>query len=415
MSSPQQQGACPVGYGSPTSIHSTGVALSGSEFAADPHGAYRDMRKRYGSLVPVELAPGVPATLVLGYRAALEILNDEFHFPADPRMWQSNVPDDSPVKQMLEYRQNALRTAFDEHDRYRRALSCLATVDLNKMERAVDRAAEELINGFCASGTADIRMDYALPLTFRVLSEVMGFPHEAAQKAYQGMAAILEGIGAEEGNAIFAATLYEVIVQKRAAPGDDLTSRLMASAEQLDDMEMVQQAALLYAAGTEPTTNLILNTLRLALTDDRFAGGVISGTLHTRDAVDETLFNDPPLANFCVSYPRQPMLIDDVWLPAHQPVVISLAACNNDPAINRGDRTGNRSHLAWGAGQHACPAQPVALVIAQRALDQLLDALPDMRPAVPAAELSWRPGPFHRALAALPVVFPPSAPMILTR
>ncbi|WP_425301340.1 hypothetical protein [Nocardia wallacei] len=57
----------------------------------------------------------------------------------------------------------------------------------------------------------------------------------------------------------------------------------------------------------------------------------------------------------------------------------------------------------------------MALVIAQRALDQLLDALPDLRPAVPVAELAWRPGPFHRALAALPVVFPPSAPMILTR
>ncbi|WP_280277362.1 cytochrome P450 [Nocardia wallacei] len=404
-----------VPYGSPTEIHSAGVALSAPEFAADPHGAYRDLRKRYGSLAPVELAPGVPATLVLGYRAALEILNDEFRFPADPRMWQRNVPDDNPVKQMLEYRQNALRTAFDEHDRYRRALSCLAAVDLNRMERAVDRVAEELINGFCESGTADIRMDYALPLTFRVLSEVMGFPHEAAQRAYRGMVAVLAGIGAEEGNAAFAATLCEVIVQKRAAPGDDLISRLLASAEQLDDMEMVQQVALLYAAGTEPTANLILNTLRLALTDDRFALGLTSGTLHTRDAVDETLFHDPPLANFCVSYPRRPMLIDDVWLPAHQPVVISLAACNTDPAVNRGDRPGTRSHLAGGAGQHACPAQAVALVIAQRALDQLLDALPDLRPAVPVAELAWRPGPFHRALAALPVVFPPSAPMILTR
>ena len=33
-----------------------------------------------------------------------------------------------------------------------------------------------------------------------------------------------------------------------------------------------------------------------------------------------------------------------------------------------------------------------------------------MELAVPAEELEWRPGPFHRALTALPVRFPPEAP-----
>ncbi|MGF6882180.1 hypothetical protein ABIA39_002779 [Nocardia sp. GAS34] len=49
------------------------VALYSSEFAADPHASYRRMRETYGSLVPVELSPGVPATLVIGYRAAVRI------------------------------------------------------------------------------------------------------------------------------------------------------------------------------------------------------------------------------------------------------------------------------------------------------------------------------------------------------
>ncbi|MGY2062489.1 cytochrome P450, partial [Nocardia gipuzkoensis] len=44
-------------------------------------------------------------------------------------------------------------------------------------------------------------------------------------------------------------------------------------------------------------------------------------------------------------------------------------------------------------------------------IDQLLDALPEIRLAVPGPALQWRPGPFHRALAALPVVFPPSPPL----
>ncbi|GGL32789.1 hypothetical protein GCM10011588_54530 [Nocardia jinanensis] len=112
------------------------------------------------------------------------------------------------------------------------------------------------------------------------------------------------------------------------------------------------------------------------------------------------------MANFCTTYPRTPVLIGDTWLPAHQPVLISLAAANTDPGTVGGDATGNRSHLAWSAGRHACPARTIAYLIVQDAIDQLLDALPDMRLAVASTDLMWRPGPFHRALFSLPVTFP---------
>jgi cytochrome P450 len=127
--------------------------------------------------------------------------------------------------------------------------------------------------------------------------------------------------------------------------------------------------------------------------------------------LDNTSSSDPPMSNYCISYPRQPVLIDSSWLPAHQPVLISMAACNNDPAIRTGDVTDNRSHLAFGTGPHACPARSVAELIVQDAIDQLLDALPEMKLAVPASRLQWRPGPFHRALSSLPVIFPKSPPI----
>lgn len=34
------------------------IALYAPEFAADPHAAYRSMRRTHGPLVPVDLAPG---------------------------------------------------------------------------------------------------------------------------------------------------------------------------------------------------------------------------------------------------------------------------------------------------------------------------------------------------------------------
>ncbi|MGF6881739.1 cytochrome P450 [Nocardia sp. GP40] len=418
MSLPTQPGMCPVAHGSPTRAGDRRVPLFTPEFAADPHSVYRDMRRHRGPYVPIELAPGVPATLVIGYRAALTILHDEARFPADPSEWARRCPPDSPLLEMLGPRDNALRKAGREHLRYRAPLSCLETVDRLRLEGVVDRHAERLINARCGSGAMDLRHDYALPLTFSVLSELMGFPADVAATAYRGMAAILEGTeDAAQGGQDFVAAIGEVVAAKRRSPGTDLTSQMIVHPERLGDLEVIQSAALLFAAGTEPTTNLVLNTVWLSLIDERFAGGVISGTLQTADAVDEVLFTDPPLANFCVTYPRRRLWIeaDDYWLPAHEPVVISLTACNNDPAIARAgmDRTGNRSHLSWGAGPHACPAKQVALTIALRMLDLLFDALPEMRLAIPSHELLWRPGPFHRAPMMLPVEFAPTAPMAL--
>ncbi|MBF6466866.1 cytochrome P450 [Nocardia beijingensis] len=401
-------------HGSPIDTDGPRIALYSIEFAADPHSAYRDMRARYGSLAPVELAPGVPATLVLGYHTAVRIMNDPDHFPADPRAWQEDIPADCPVLPMMQWRPNALRSAGAEHARYRQAnVAGLAKVDLYRLHDTIAQLATPLINSFCADGSADVVRQYAFPLSFAVLNAMLGCPAEIAQRAASGMAAIFEGVDAERGNKMLIDSLGELTVLKRAEPGDDITTRMLRHPSGLSDTEMVHQLGTLYGAGIEPQQNLIVNTLLLILTDERFGGSVLGGSLSTRDALDEVLFNDPPMANFCCSFPKQPILIDDVWLPAHQPVVISIAACNTDPAIRAERYAGNRAHLAFGGGPHACPANSLAYLIAQDAIDQLLDALPELRLAVPVHELAWRPGPFHRALTALPVVFPESPPLPL--
>ncbi|WP_436838364.1 cytochrome P450 [Nocardia xishanensis] len=385
------------------------VLLYSPEFAADPHRAYRDMRARYGSLAPVELAPGVPATLVLSYRTAVRILHDPQHFPADPRTWQSTVSADCSVLPVLEWRPNAMRSAGAEHARYREAnTAAINAVDLHALHATVERIAVPLINTFCTAGSAELVSQYAFPLAFEVINVLLGCPPEIGQEVAAATAAVFDGVDAEVGNRMLSAALLRLLELKRAEPGEDITTRLLHHPAQLDDAEVIHQLVVLYGAGIEPLQNLIINSLVLILSDDRFGGNVLGGSLSTRDALDEVLFTDPPMANFSVTYPRQPILIDNVWLPAHHPVVISFAACNNDPAISAENRNGNRSHLAWGAGPHACPARSPAYLIGQDAIDQLLDALPELRPAEP--ELTWRPGPFHRALTALPVVFPATPP-----
>ncbi|MEV6426496.1 cytochrome P450 [Nocardia sp. NPDC051463] len=415
MSTPPSQitaQSCPVYHGSPIDSDDPRVPLHAPEFAADPHRVYQELRRKYGSLAPVTLAPGVPATLVIGYNTAVRILNDPEHFPADPRTWQKSVPTDCPILPLLGWRPLASRNTGLDFARYRQASTAsLDAIDLYALHDIVEKIAIPLVNTFCQDGKADLISQYVFPLLFQVVNTLLGCPPEIGQRVAAGTAAIVEGVDAENGNKILFDALLELVALKRTEPGDDITTVLLQHPSELDELEVVNHVAQVYGTGIEFLLNLIVNTLLVILTDDRFGGSVMGGNLSSREALDEVLFNDPPLANLLISYPRQPILVDDVWLPAHQPVVISMAACNNDPAIRTEDLAGNRAHLAWGIGPHACPAQSSAYLIAQDAIDQLLDALPEMRPDLPNGEPVWRPGPFHRALTALPVAFPPSAPL----
>ncbi len=397
-------------HGSPVADGGPRFPLYAPEFAENPHRVYGQMRREHRSMVPVELAPGVPATLVIEHAVAVRILNDHEHFPADPRTWQKDMPADCPVLPIMEWRPIANRSAGEAFRRYRSAnLSALTEVDLHGLRAAVADLATPLINSFCETGSADLLLQYAFPLTFGVCNTLLGCPPEIGQRVSAGMAAMFEGVDADEGNRMINAALAELVAYKRSNPGDDVTTRLLRHEARLDEEEMVHQLAGQYGAVIELQQNLIANTLLLILTEDRFGGSVLGGSLSTRDALDEVLFDNPPMANFLITYPRQPILIEDVWLPAHQPVVISIAACNHDPAIRSDDHRGNRSHLSWGLGQRSCPAQTPAYLVAQEAIDLLLDALPEMEVDLPGGP-DWRPGPFHRSLTTLPVKFPPSPP-----
>ncbi|MET7320353.1 cytochrome P450 [Streptomyces sp. NPDC005549] len=391
------------------------IALYAPEFAADPHAAYRSMRRTHGPLVPVDLAPGVPATLVIGYYQARRILNDPLHFPADPRAWEKLIPATCPVRPMMEWRPNALRSGGAEHARYRAAnTQAIDQVDQHGLRALVEQVASDAINGFRAVGSADLLTQYSFPIAFRVLSALLGCPDEIGQRIADGMAKIFDTTNADQGNLILAQAVSDLVTLRRTHPGDDITSRLALHPVELSDEEMSHQLVTLYGAGIEPMTNLISNTILKILTDEEFSADLHAGLSTVRDALDAVLYTDPPMANYCISYPPYPIDVEGVLLPADQPVVISMAAANNDPALTEGvpagQHGGNRAHLAWSIGPHTCPARSHAYLIAETAVTHLLDALPETDLARPAAELTWRPGPFHRALESLPVTFPAAQP-----
>ncbi|WP_240509115.1 cytochrome P450 [Streptomyces agglomeratus] len=393
--------------------------LYGPDFAADPAATYAHLRT-YGSVAPVDIAPGVRAWLVTGYESALEVLRSPERFSKDPRRWRDladgTVPADSPVVPMMMYRPNALFTDGDEHARLRGAITdSLSRVDPNALRGYVEQSADTLIDRFGPTGRADLLGEYGAILPLLVFNQMFGCPPETGDKLVEGMSGIFDAdADSEKANAVLTEGVAELVALKRERPGADVTSWLMAHPARLTDEEMMHQLVVLMGAGTEPQQNLICNGLRLLLSDDRFAGDLAGGSMPVEDALDEVLWTDPPMANYAVHYPLHDLELDGIELRAGEPVLISLAAANTDPALAGDRRGGNRAHLAWSAGAHTCPAKSPARLIAAVAVEKLLDRLPDTELAVGVERLEWRQGPFHRALAALPVRFLPITQPVTT-
>jgi cytochrome P450 len=127
------------------------------------------------------------------------------------------------------------------------------------------------------------------------------------------------------------------------------------------------------------------------------------------DAVEELLRFDGPLQVATFRLTTEPVDIGGVTIPADEIVLVGLLAANRDPArtaqpdaldITRKDNP----HLAFGHGIHHCLGAPLARLEGRIALGALLARFPRLRLAVPADQLTWRPGVLINGLAALPVI-----------
>ncbi|WP_437096942.1 cytochrome P450 [Streptomyces sp. enrichment culture] len=378
-------------------------------FAADPQQVY-DRLRAHAPAGPVELAPGADATLVVGHETALRVLQNTELFARDARRWKAlnegRIGMDNPVLPMMAYRPNCLFTDGAVHLRLRKAVTdSLARLNITRIRRDVEPIADYLLDRFSERGRADLLNDYAKLLPLLLFNKLFGCPADIGDTLTTSMSAIFDGKDALRANEDLTACLMELIALKRRRPGDDVTSWLIQHPAGLTDEELKDQLVMLMGAGVEPERNLIGNALVLLLSG---AGGRQSGML-IEEALDHVLWNQTPIANYATHYPVRDVDLGGYVVEAGTPVVISFAGANSDPALAEARRAHRKgAHLAWGAGPHACPAKDPAQVIAITAIERLLNALPDLVLAVPEKDLRWRPGPFHRALVALPVTFSPT-------
>ena len=166
---------------------------------------------------------------------------------------------------------------------------------------------------------------------------------------------------------------------------------------------------LMLSAGYQTTTSWIAQTLRLLLVDDRFAARVEGGRLDLDDALDDVLWRDPPMSNMPARYALTDLELGGRRIARGDALILAFAAGNADPDVHTGDpwlEQGNRSHLAWSVGPHACPADRAGRLITRTAVDTALDQLHQLH-LTPGARITLQPSPWTRCPATLPVRFIP--------
>lgn len=391
------------------------VSLHGAEHAANPQRSYELLRLQ-GPLGVAEIAPGVVVRLVTDYRAALDLLQDADTWSKDTRSWLPQVPEDSPIRPLVEWRPNLLFTDGDEHAHLRKVITdSFGLLDPNDVRVLTFRYADRLLQDFADTGTVDLVSQYAHQLPLMVFNAMFGMPDEYGPGLVKALDAMVDTDLEKkaEGGQYFGAYLATLYGSKAAQRGHDLTSWFIDHPNGLSQEEAVNQILIILGAGNEPTANLIANTCVRMLSDERYFGTLTTGSLPVQHAIDGALWNDSPLANFSIHFPKEDTTFHGTHIPAGSPVMVSYAAANTCPHEGMpadGFRSGSKAHLAFAAGPHACPGRDLALLIATAAIERLASYLPDIELAVPAEELTYRAGPVHRTLTALPARFTPLTP-----
>jgi cytochrome P450 len=400
------------------------LAAWGSYDRDDPFPVFAELRD-LGAVHPVTLADGHQAWLVVRYDEARAALNDP-RFSKD--MHAALATGAGVVAEGLpgpDFARHMLSVDPPDHTRLRRLVS--AAFSLRRIEGLrprVQTIVDELLDDIAAQGPqarVDLVGAFAFPLPFTVICDLLGVPEWDRTALGQGLAALLvptttpaEYAAAKEASDAVVAMLGALVEAKQVTPGDDLVSALISARdgdERLNTQELLSTIFQLIVAGHDTTTSLIGNSVVALFRNPDQLAQLRADPAMIATAVEECLRYDAPVPHSTFRYAVEPVQIGEATIPVGAQVIICLAAANRDAErfatseVLDIDRVETR-HLAFGHGIHHCLGAALARMEGQLALASLLRRFPQLRLAVPDAELRWGHGDglVLRGLSELPVI-----------
>ncbi|MEU1281475.1 cytochrome P450 [Streptomyces sp. NPDC005805] len=394
------------------------------EFAADPYAAYRLMREH----APLIHHEPTASWIISRYEDVERAFKDkESVFTTENYDWQIEPVHGRTILQ-LSGREHAVRRALV-------APAFRGTELRDTFLPVIRRNARELVDAVRHKGEADLVDAFATRFPVNVIADMLGLDkadHARFHGWYTSVIAFLGNLAGdpeiaaagERTRTEFAAYMFPIIRSRRENPGRDLLSVLCAAevdGVRMSDEDIKAFCSLLLAAGGETTDKAIAGIFANLLTHPEQLAAVREDRSLIDRAFAETLRYSPPV-HMIMRQTATEVTVSGGTIPAGATVTCLIGAANRDGTRYRDpDRfdifrddlsTANAfsaaaDHLAFALGRHFCVGALLARAEVREGVDQLLDAMPDMRLAdgfEPTEE-----GVFTRGPKTLPVRFTPVA------
>ncbi|GAB3957079.1 cytochrome P450 [Streptomyces sparsus] len=394
------------------------------EFAANPYPAYRVMREH----APLIWHEATNSWIISRYEDVERVFKDkQSEFTTDNYDWQIEPVHGKTILQ-LSGREHAVRRAL--------VAPAFRGADLQqKFLPVIERNSRELIDAFRHTGSVDLVTDYATRFPVNVIADMLGLDKADHARFHGWYTAVIAFLGnlsgdpqvaaaGERTRVEFAEYMIPIIQQRRDSLGDDLLSTLCRAevdGVRMSDEDIKAFCSLLLAAGGETTDKAIASIFANLLAHPEQLAAVQEDRSLIARAFAETLRFTPPVHMIMRQTAREVELSGGA-IPAGATVTCLIGAANRDEQryrdpdrfdIHREDLTTTTAfsaaadHLAFALGRHFCVGALLAKAEVEIGVDQLLDAMPDLRPA-PGFDPTEE-GVFTRGPQSLPVEFTPTA------
>jgi 2-hydroxy-5-methyl-1-naphthoate 7-hydroxylase len=361
-----------------------------------------------GPIAEVVLPGGVRAWSVTGYQMVRQVLADK-RFAKDPKNWSAfvdgEISDDFPLIGWV-LMDNMTTSDGEDHTRLRKILSRAFTMRrVDAMKPEIEQIVARLLDEMAASApgeAVDLKSRYAYPLTTQVICGMFGVPEENRVDVLRGGEVNVQTTISHEDAVAnveqWHQAIFDVIAAKKAQPGDDLLSELIAiqreeGESRISDSELAGTLHLLLGAGSETSTNLICQAALALLTHPEQLLSLRNGIVTWRDVTEETLRVQSPINQLPFRFTTEEVQIGGVTIPRGDPVLICFAAAGRDNErfgdnadkfeLSRADK----EHLSFGYGVHHCLGAPLARLEGAIAIPALFDRFPQMALAVPPDDI----------------------------
>jgi cytochrome P450 len=293
--------------------------------------------------------------------------------------------------------------------RRRTVISALTPKQAERHRPRITEIVDETLDAMIAlGGPVDLIEHFALPITTRIICEILGVDHADALRVVDAMTNIFDlGAPAEDrvaANHFVLGVMGDTAHRKREDPDDSLLSRLVnvtVANGDLDFEEVVTIGRFVIGAGHETTANMIgLGALTLLRNPDQLEILMSDPEKFAPSTVEEMLRYLSIVQVEPSRIAAADVEVGGQLIRGGEGVVMSLMAANRDPrAFEPSERSLEEldvtrphvaHHVAFGYGAHQCVGQNLARVEMQVTWCRLFQRMPGLRLAMEDSELEFK-------------------------